>query len=117
MDTWRVWDLVRPVLERRRDVLAVPLPGHVDGPPLPAAITGDTLPDAVERAMDAAGLETAHLAGNSLGGFVALQLAARGRASSVVALAPAGGGPTATARWAPCSPDSGRSTASPERTG
>ena len=41
--------------------------------------------------MDAAGLRTAHVAGNSLGGFVALQLAARGRAESVVALAPAGG--------------------------
>jgi len=41
--------------------------------------------------MDAAGFETAHLAGNSLGGWVALQLAARGRARSVTALAPAGG--------------------------
>jgi pimeloyl-ACP methyl ester carboxylesterase len=41
--------------------------------------------------MDDAGLETAHLAGNSLGGYVALQLAVRGRARSVVALAPAGG--------------------------
>ena len=47
--------------------------------------------DAVERAMDDAGFETAHIVGNSLGGFVALQLAARGRAESVVALAPAGG--------------------------
>ena len=38
--------------------------------------------------MDEAGFETAHLVGNSLGGFVALQLAARGRARSVVALRP-----------------------------
>ena len=44
--------------------------------------------------MDDAGFATAHLVGNSLGGYVALQLAARGRARSVVALAPAGG-------WAP----------------
>ncbi len=48
------------------------------------------LADAIERAMDDAGFETAHLVGNSLGGYVALQLAARGRARSVVALAPAG---------------------------
>ena len=41
--------------------------------------------------MDEAGFATAHIAGNSLGGFLALQLAARGRAESVVALAPAGG--------------------------
>ena len=37
------------------------------------------------------GFATAHLAGNSLGGYTALRLAARGRARSVVALAPAGG--------------------------
>ncbi len=41
--------------------------------------------------MDEAGFETAHIVGNSLGGYVSLQLAARGRARSVVALAPAGG--------------------------
>ena len=41
--------------------------------------------------MDEAGFETAHIVGNSLGGYLALQLAARGRAESVVALAPAGG--------------------------
>ena len=43
--------------------------------------------------MDDAGLERAAVAGNSLGGYLALHLAARGRASSVVALAPAGGWP------------------------
>jgi pimeloyl-ACP methyl ester carboxylesterase len=41
--------------------------------------------------MDDTGFETAHMVGNSLGGYVALQLAARGRAETVVALAPAGG--------------------------
>ena len=41
--------------------------------------------------MDDAGFATAHIVGNSLGGYVALQLAERGRAESVVALAPAGG--------------------------
>jgi pimeloyl-ACP methyl ester carboxylesterase len=90
-DTWRVWELVLPALERSRDVLALTLAGHAGGPPLPAKITEHTLADAVERAMVEAGFELAQIAGNSLGGFVALQLAARGRASSVVALAPAGG--------------------------
>jgi len=90
-DTWRTWELVLPALERRHDVLAPTLPGHAGGPRLDGEVTVDLLPSAVERAMDEAGFETAHLVGNSLGGFVALQLAARGRARSVVALAPAGG--------------------------
>jgi len=90
LDTWRVWELVLPALERSRDVLAPTLAGHAGGPPLPAIAAG-ALADAVERAMDEAGFATAHVAGNSLGGHVALQLAARGRARTVVAFAPAGG--------------------------
>ena len=90
-DTWRTWELVLPALERHHDVLAPTLPGHAGGPPIEGDISDALLADAVERAMDAAGFETAHLVGNSLGGYVALQLAARGRAKSVVALAPAGG--------------------------
>jgi pimeloyl-ACP methyl ester carboxylesterase len=91
METWRAWELVLPSLERRHDVLAPTLPGHAGGPPLAEPISDSLFPDAVEQAMDEAGLETAHIAGNSLGGFVALQLAERGRARSVVALSPAGG--------------------------
>src|SRR3954469_8810857 len=90
METWRTWELVLPALERSRDVLAPTLAGHAGGPMLPE-LTSDAAADAVERAMDAAGFELAHVAGNSLGGHVALHLAARGRARSVVALAPAGG--------------------------
>jgi pimeloyl-ACP methyl ester carboxylesterase len=91
VDTWRTWELVLPALERRHDVLALTLAGHAGGPPIEGAITDAVLADAVERAMDDAGFDLAHLVGNSLGGFVAMQLAARGRASTVVALAPAGG--------------------------
>ena len=89
--SWRVWDRVLPALEREHEVLAPTLPGHAGGPPLAGALSQATVPDAIEAAMDAAGFETAHIAGNSLGGYVALQLAARGRAQSVVAFAPAGG--------------------------
>ena len=93
-DTWRTWELVLPVLERHHDVLALTLAGHAGGPPLDGEVSGAALADAVERAMDDADFETAHIVGNSLGGYVALELAARGRADKVVALAPAGG-------WAP----------------
>ena len=89
-DTWRTWELVLPALELRHDVLAPTLPGHAGGPPLREPV-GEALADAVEAAMDDAGWEIADFAGNSLGGYVALQLAERGRARSVTALAPAGG--------------------------
>jgi pimeloyl-ACP methyl ester carboxylesterase len=72
-------------------VLAPTLVGHAGGPPLDCEVTPELIPDQLERAMDDAGFETAHIVGNSLGGYMALQLAARGRARSVVALAPAGG--------------------------
>ncbi|HEY2635808.1 MAG TPA: alpha/beta fold hydrolase, partial [Solirubrobacteraceae bacterium] len=94
MDTWRTWELVLPALERHNDVLAVTLAGHAGGPPIRGELTDATLADAVERAMDEAGIGLAHLVGNSLGGLVALQLATRGRGRTVVAFAPAGG-------WAP----------------
>ncbi len=94
MDTWHTWELVLPALEARHDVLAPTLAGHAGAAPLPDGPPADAIVDAVEAAMDAAGIGLAHVAGNSLGGFVALQLAARGRARTVTALAPAGG-------WAP----------------
>jgi pimeloyl-ACP methyl ester carboxylesterase len=93
-DTWRTWELVLPVLERRHDVLAPTLAGHAGGPAIDGEVSERVLADALEREMDEAGFETAHIVGNSLGGYVALQLAARGRAKTLVALAPAGG-------WAP----------------
>jgi pimeloyl-ACP methyl ester carboxylesterase len=90
-DTWRSWELVLPALERHHEVLALTLAGHAGGPPIEGELGPDTLADAVERGMDEAGFDTAHVAGNSLGGWVALQLAARRRARGVVAFAPAGG--------------------------
>lgn len=90
-DTWRCWELVLEALERDHDVFAPTLPGHAGGPPLLEPLGETTLVEGVEAAMDAAGIERAHVVGNSLGGHVALQLAARGRAESVVAFAPAGG--------------------------
>jgi pimeloyl-ACP methyl ester carboxylesterase len=80
-----VWDLARPRLEREHEVLT------------PSLNTADPLA-AAERALDEAGLPDAHVAGNSLGGYLALKLAERGRARSVVAFAPAGGDTAVLAR-------------------
>jgi pimeloyl-ACP methyl ester carboxylesterase len=81
-----------PLLERSFDVLALDLPGFGRSPALPAEVepTPEALADAVEAAMDAAGFPAAHVAGNSLGGWVALELARRGRARTVTAISPAG---------------------------
>jgi pimeloyl-ACP methyl ester carboxylesterase len=90
--TWRGWKPMLPELERRFDVLAVDLPGHGHSPPLPAGLdsTPEALADALEREMLGAGFDSAHLAGNSLGGWIALELARRGRARTVTAISPAG---------------------------
>lgn len=90
-DTWRTWELVLPALEQRHDVLALTLPGHAGGPPADEPVEQARILDRLEGAMDDAGMDDAHLVGNSLGGYLALRLAERGRARSVVALAPAGG--------------------------
>ena len=89
--TWEAWEPVLPALERHHDVLAVTLAGHPGGPLVEGEPAEATLADAVERSMDEAGFEAAHIVGHSIGGYVALQLAARARARSVVAFAPAGG--------------------------
>jgi pimeloyl-ACP methyl ester carboxylesterase len=51
------------------------------------------LADDIERRMDELGWRTAHIVGNSLGGWVAFELQRRGRARTVTGVAPAGGWP------------------------
>lgn len=93
--TWQLWEPVLPLLTEHHDVLAPTLAGHHGASPLEdgVEVTVAALTDAVERQMDEAGFATAHVVGNSLGGWIALELGRRGRARSVVGLAPAGGWP------------------------
>jgi pimeloyl-ACP methyl ester carboxylesterase len=89
----RVWRPVLALLAPHRDVIAVDLPGFGASPALAGE---DTSPTALAAALSAFlrehGLDggRAHLAGNSLGGWVALETALRGDAASVTAIAPAG---------------------------
>ena len=79
-------------LAAERDVIALDLPGFGASPPLPdgAEHTPQALALAVGRFMDGLGIERAHVVGNSLGGWVALELAHGGRALSVTGLGTAG---------------------------
>jgi pimeloyl-ACP methyl ester carboxylesterase len=90
---WRIWHPILADLVARYEVIAPTLPGHHGGPAYPAdqPITFGHSTDAVERLLDELGVGVAHFVGNSMGGGIALELAKRGRARSVVALAPAGG--------------------------
>ncbi len=88
----RSFDPVVPLLAAERDVIAVDLPGHGESPRQPAG-TGSAPRDlavAVGELLDELGLATAHVVGNSSGGWVALELGRSGRARTVTALAPAG---------------------------
>jgi pimeloyl-ACP methyl ester carboxylesterase len=87
-----VWAPVVGHLEARRDVIAVDLPGFGDSPTLPAGVepTPAALADAVSGLLDELGLDAPDVGGNSLGGWIALELARRGRVRAAVALSPAG---------------------------
>jgi pimeloyl-ACP methyl ester carboxylesterase len=87
----RVWDPVRAGLGTHHDVVAHTILGHRGGAPAPKRpVVVDEFVDDVERMLDTVGISRPHVAGNSLGGWVAIELARRGRALSVCALSPAG---------------------------
>src|ERR1700722_4539427 len=98
---WRHWKPVLADLVARYEVIAPTLAGHNGGPAYPSGIGLEKVADAgdsLERHLDQLGVGTAHLVGNSMGGSLAIELAKRGRARSVVGLSPGGG-------WEPGGPE------------
>lgn len=88
--THRAWGPLPELLSQQFEVLAPTGPGHSGGPDISAGHPVDAMLDAHEAMLDEVGWERAHIAGWSMGGQLALELAVRGRALSVTALAPAG---------------------------
>lgn len=87
-----VWE---PVLERlaaRHHVIAVDMPGFGESPVLPdeALATAPAIAACIVATLDSIGVDRAHVAGISLGGWVALEFAKNDRCLSVTALSPAG---------------------------
>jgi pimeloyl-ACP methyl ester carboxylesterase len=94
-----VWNPVVPLLAAERDALAVDLPGFGDSPVLAEKPTVEALARAVVAWWGDLGLVRPHVAGNSLGGGIALELARMGAVASVTALSPVGFWSPAEARY------------------
>lgn len=86
------WRPVQDLLAAHRELLLVDLPGHGESdPPQPGSPhTPIGYASVLAQLLDELGIDSSHAAGNSVGGWTALELAKRGRARSVVAIAPAG---------------------------
>ncbi|KOV94826.1 alpha/beta hydrolase [Streptomyces sp. NRRL B-1140] len=88
----QVWDPVIPALAAERDVIAVDLPGCGASPALPDGMAHDlpTMSTVLTALFEALEIDRPHVAGNSLGGLLALDLARAQLVRSVTALSPAG---------------------------
>jgi pimeloyl-ACP methyl ester carboxylesterase len=87
-----VWEPVLPLLEGEREVLVLDMPGFGAAPPLPDGVepTAANLAAALRARCEERGVERPHVAGNSLGGWVGLEMGRAGWAASVTAISPAG---------------------------
>ncbi|HKJ35144.1 MAG TPA: alpha/beta fold hydrolase [Solirubrobacterales bacterium] len=87
-----VWKPQFEALARERDVIKIDMPGFGQSDPLPdgTAPTPAALAAAITRFLAGLGVERPHVAGNSLGGWVALEMAKAGDAASACLLSPAG---------------------------
>lgn len=87
----RYWDPLLDALSRHYDVINVDLPGFGATAPIEGhKVSGAQLAGALATLLDELGLPDVHVVGHSLGGLVAFELAALGRARTVIGLAPAG---------------------------
>lgn len=91
--TRRCWDPIVPALEAHHEVLRHDLPGFGESAALADGVprSAYTFADVLERELDALDIGRPHVVGHSMGGWIALELAARGRAQTVTALASVGG--------------------------
>jgi pimeloyl-ACP methyl ester carboxylesterase len=89
---WEMWEPVLDRLTPHREVIALDLPGF-GGSPMPSSGTlagPESLASLVHDFLIEIGLDRPHVAGNSLGGLIALELARRGQVRSAHGVSPAG---------------------------
>lgn len=87
---WQVWEPVLDLLAERFEVIAIDLPGFGASPARGSALSVYRLADAVEQFCADLGIDRPHVAGNSMGGGIALELGKRGVVRSVTAFSPIG---------------------------
>ncbi|MFF8289186.1 alpha/beta fold hydrolase [Streptomyces sp. NPDC016309] len=99
---WQAWRPVMGILAAEREVIAVDLPGFGASPALPDGFAYDlsTVVPVLGGLIEALGLDRPHVAGNSLGGLLALELGRKKLVQSVTALSPAGFWTPAERRYA-----------------
>ncbi|MEU6663951.1 alpha/beta fold hydrolase [Streptomyces sp. NPDC046821] len=99
---WQAWSPVIPVLAGEREVIAVDLPGFGASPALPEGLAYDlpTVTSVLGALCATLGIERPHVAGNSLGGLLALELGREKLVRSVTALSPGGFWSEAERRYA-----------------
>ncbi|GGP64285.1 alpha/beta fold hydrolase [Streptomyces melanogenes] len=98
----QAWDPVFDLLAAERDVIAVDLPGFGESPALPEGVSYDlrSVVPTLGALCEELGVERPHVAGNSLGGLLALELGREKLVRSVTALSPAGFWTQAERRYA-----------------
>lgn len=89
---WQAFASLIGPLSREREVIAIDMPGFGASPTLPIGVvpSADAIADAVAAFLDSKGIEKPLVCGLSLGGWVGLELARRGRARALVLISPAG---------------------------
>jgi pimeloyl-ACP methyl ester carboxylesterase len=89
---WQAWRPVIDQLASEFEVIACDSPGFGRSPPLPAGVapTVGAYAEALARFLTELALDRPHVAGNSMGGAIALELARRRSVRSATALSPAG---------------------------
>lgn len=96
--TWRQWRTVIPYVERHHRVIVPTLPGHYGGLPIRSPVSPAAIAEALAQQLRDMGIEKAHIVGQSLGGYVSIELARRGIATSVIVFSPGGAWSSEAAR-------------------
>lgn len=88
--SWRYWKPLLPLLEKHHHVIALTLPGHVGGVPLKKRASPLSIAEALAEQLRERGINQAHFVGQSLGGWMAFEMARLGLARSSMGICSAG---------------------------